>query len=102
MFSRVYTGNSEKPYCYQVNYHLKFDDSLYSKMKQTIRSEDEQESKKKQKKQQYKKKHSNEKKVYINFDMYQANNGPYVLSGGPLIFTFSFFSQYVLRVYWLV
>ena len=74
MFSRVYTGNSKKPYCYQVNYHLKFDDSLYSKMKQTIRSEDEQESKKKQKKQQYKKKHSNEKKVYINFDMYQANN----------------------------
>ena len=39
---------AKKPYGYQVSCHLKFGESLYLKIKQTI-SEDEQESKKKQK-----------------------------------------------------
>ena len=47
---------AKKTYSYQVNCHLKFGDSLHFKIKQTIKSEDEQESKKKQKKQQHKKK----------------------------------------------
>ena len=66
---------TKKPYGYQVNCHLKFGDSLHFKIKQTIKSEDEQESKKKQKKSNsIKKKHNNQKKVCINFDLYQASN----------------------------
>ena len=42
------TETAKKPYGYQVNCHLKFGDSLHLKIKQTIKSEDEQESKKKQ------------------------------------------------------
>ena len=41
---------AKKPYGYQVNCHLKFGNSSHFKIKQTIKSEDEQESKKKQKK----------------------------------------------------
>ena len=49
---------AKKPYGYQVNCHLKFGNSSHFKIKQTIKSEDKQESKKKQKKkkQQHKKK----------------------------------------------
>ena len=56
---------AKKPYNYQVNCHLKFGNSSHFKIKQTIKSEDEQESKKKQKKkkQQHKKKHNNKKKI---------------------------------------
>ena len=49
MFSNAYTGDSKKPYSYQVNCHLKFGGSLFSKNRQTIRREDKQESKRKQK-----------------------------------------------------
>ena len=41
---------AKKPYGYQVNCHLKFGNSSHFKIKQTIKSEDKQESKKKQKK----------------------------------------------------
>ena len=48
--SAVLTQETEKtPHDYQIQCHLKFGDSLHSKIKQTIKSEDEQESKKKQK-----------------------------------------------------
>ena len=78
MFSSVYTG-AKKLYVYQVNCHLKFTDSLYSKIKQAIRSEDKKESKKQQQKKHnipfiHSFIHNNEKKIYINFDMYQASN----------------------------
>ena len=43
------TQETAKKYAYQVNCHLKFGDSLHLKIKQAIKSEDEQESKKKQK-----------------------------------------------------
>ena len=71
---------AKKPYGYQVNCHLKFGNSSHFKIKQTIKSEDKQESKKKQKKsnsikkKKKKKKHNNKKKVCINFDLYQASN----------------------------
>ena len=41
---------AKKPYGYQVNCHLKFGNSSHFKIKQTIKSEDKQESKRKQKK----------------------------------------------------
>ena len=45
MLSSAYTGNSKKNLCgYQVNCPLKFGESLYSKIKQTI-NKDKQESK---------------------------------------------------------
>ena len=46
---------AKKPYGYQVNCHLKFGNSSHFKIKQTIKSEDKQESKKKQKKKKKKK-----------------------------------------------
>ena len=68
---------AKKPYGYQVNCHLKFGNSSHFKIKQTIKSEDKQESKKKQKKKataKKKKKHNNKKKICINFDLYQASS----------------------------
>ena len=62
---------AKKPYGYQVNCHLKFGNSSHFKIKQTIKSEDKQESKNKQKKSNSKKKkHNNKKKICINFDLY--------------------------------
>ena len=51
-------------YGYQVNCNLRFGDSLFSKIKQTIRSEDKQESKKSSS--TTKKSATTRKKVYIN------------------------------------
>ena len=54
----------KKTYGYQVNCHLKFGDSLFSEINQTIKSEENQESKRKQKSSSTKKSLQREKGLY--------------------------------------